>query len=134
MKIGQHGFVRFRDGSSADILSYAIREGTTAWSCKYKVIEFYTVENKFICIHLNGPKTNVFYRSCFEIDIYGFPKENLVLEGGIESIGIVVGEEPKDERILNIGILNKKVRNLLKKYDLDRYEELFGKLEERKED
>lgn len=89
MKIGRHGFVRFRNGNKAAILSYAIREGVTAWNCKYEAVEFYTVDNKFVRLHLAGTKTDVFYRSCFEIDIYGFPKENLLLEGGIESIDLM---------------------------------------------
>ena len=89
MKIGRHGFVRFRNGSKAAILSYAIREGVTAWNHKYKAVEFYTVDSKFVCVRLAGTKTDVFYRSCFEIDIYGFPKENLALEGGIESIELL---------------------------------------------
>ena len=91
MKIGQYGIVRFRDGSRADILSYVISEGTTGCSCKYEVLEFYTVENKFVCICLNSNEsiTDVFYRSCFEIDIYGSPKENFVLEDTIESIELM---------------------------------------------
>ena len=91
MEIGQYGFVRFRDGSSADVLLYAISEGITVWGYKYKVIEFYTVENKFVCIclNLNGSRTDMFYRSCFEIDIYGSPKENFVLEGAIEAIELM---------------------------------------------